>query len=123
MTTLSKICAVLGIAVTTWSTTAMADTYQHIDELALDIQKKSRQLISEARHYRHTPEYRHLVDDARDMYELAAHVHDLAHHHGSLAHLESDVAQLDAKFHHLESVFDRVERRAAHGHGHIHGDR
>lgn len=122
MATLPKICAAFGIIVTALSSSAVADTYHHIDELALSIQRQSRELICETRHYRHTPEYRHLVADTRDMYELAAHIHDLAHHHGSIEHLESDVAELDAKFHHLESVFDRVERRAAHGHGHVHGN-
>ncbi|QDV45678.1 hypothetical protein Enr13x_55570 [Stieleria neptunia] len=122
MTLFAKTFATFGLLAAFVSPSAFADTYRHIDDLASDIERKSRQIEKETRHYRHTPEYRHLVEDARDMRRLADHMHDVAHDHGSLAHLESDLQELDAKFHHLESVFDRVERRAFHGHGHVHGD-
>ena len=122
MAAFSKTLAALGLAITAFSATAKADTYHHIDQLALTIDRQSKQLVREAHHYRHTPEYRHLVSDARDMCRLADHLHEVAHHHGDLRHLTSDVDELDAKFHHLESVFDRVERRASHGHGHVHGN-
>ncbi len=122
MATLTKTLAAFGLVITTFSTSAFADTYQHIDQLALRIDRQAKLIVSESRHYRHTPEYQHLVADARDMSQLADHLHELAHHHGSLAHLESDLAKLDSKFHHLESVFDRVERNAAHGYGHVHGN-
>jgi hypothetical protein len=118
---LTKTFAALGLLVTLCSTSAFADTYRHIDELALDIQRQSRLLMRESSHYRHTPEYRHLLSDTRDIYKLAAHMHEVAHQHGSLAHLESDLRELDSEFHHLESVFDRVERESSHGHGHVHG--
>ena len=122
MVTLTKTIAAIGLVVTAFSTSAFADVYHHIDEVALRIDRQAKQLVAESRHYRHTPEYRHLVADARQMCQLAEHVHEVAHHRGSLAHLEADVAKLDATFHHLESVFDRVERGAAYGHGHIHGN-
>jgi hypothetical protein len=122
MATPTKILAAIGLIVTAFTASASADTYQHIDQLALKIDRAAKAIVCETRHYRHTPEYTHLVADARDLAVLADHVHEIAHHHGSLAHLDSDVAALDAKFHHLESVFDRVEWRAAHGHGHVHGN-
>ncbi|QDT13915.1 hypothetical protein [Planctomycetes bacterium K23_9] len=119
----TKTITTLGLLVlTAFASNASADTYHHIDELALQIERNSKRLISEVRHYRHTPEYSHLVSDARHMARLADHVHDLAHDHGSLTHLNSDLVELDRKFHHLESVFNRVEHNAAYGHGHIHGD-
>lgn len=121
MALFSKSLIALGMLVTTLSTSGFADTYRHIDGLALSIQRKARLLQRETVHYRHTPEYRHLLDDTRDLYRFATHLHEVAHHHGSLAHLESDVRQLDSKFHHLEAVFDRVENAAAHGHGHVDG--
>lgn len=122
MTTFTNTLAALGLVVTTFSASAFADTYHHVDQLALQIEVESKQIVNESRHYRHTPEYRHIVADAREVSRLASHIHELAHHHGSLAHLESDLAQLDAKFHHMESTFDQVELHAAHGHGHVHGN-
>ena len=120
--TLTKTFGTLGLLVTFFASTSNADTYRHIDELASSIERKARRIVSESHHYRHTPEYRHLLEDARNMCSLADHLHDVAHRHGSLAHMESDLRKLDSEFHHLESVFDRVERRASHGHGHIHGN-
>jgi hypothetical protein len=122
MTVLTKTLAAFGLVLTALSASASANTYQHVDQLALSIDQKAKLIIGESRHYRHAPEYRHLVTDARELSRLASHMHELAHHHGSLAHLESDLSQLDSEFHHMESVFDRVELRAAHGHGHIHGN-
>jgi hypothetical protein len=119
MATLSKTLAAFGLVLTTLSTSAFADTYHHIDELALSIAQQANLIVGESRHYRHTPEYRHIVADARELAQLADHLHELAHHHGSLTHMASDLAKLDSEFHHLESVFDRVEHHA--GYGHVHG--
>jgi hypothetical protein len=105
----------------TLTASVSADTYHHIDELALSIDRESKRLLQETRHYRHTPEYGHLVNDCRELSRLADHMHDVAHHHGSLSHLECDLRELDSMFHHLESLFDQIEWRAAHGHGHVHG--
>jgi hypothetical protein len=120
----STLCMPLGLLVlSTFATTASADTYDHIDELACSIERNSDRLLSEVRRYRHTPEYAHLVSDARDMERLADHIHDLARRHGSLHHLQSDVADLGCKLRHMEATFDRVERNASRGYGHVHGDR
>lgn len=118
----SKTFTALSLLITAvFTSQASADTFHHIDQLAVHIEHQANLILDETRHYRHTPEYRHLVNDARRMAALAAHMHDIVHLRNHLGHLESDLAQLDAKFHHLESVFDRVERNAAYGHGHIHG--
>lgn len=122
MNFVTKTITAFGLLVVAAAAPASAGTYEHIDQLALRIEQQGRLLVSETRHYRHTPEYAHLVADAREICRLATHVHEVAHNHGSVAHLASDLAQLDAKFHHLESVFDRIENHAAHGHGHIHGN-
>lgn len=122
MALFTKTVVALGLFVASVSSTAMADTYHHIDQLALDIARQTETLASESRHYRHTPEYRHLLSDTREMARLADHMHDLAHHHGSISHLASDLAQLDAKFHHVESLFDHIEHSASYGYGHIHSN-
>ncbi|GAA5504672.1 hypothetical protein [Novipirellula caenicola] len=117
----NKTFASLALCLTAFCSTASADTYDHIDQLALKIAVQSNQIVRETSHYRHTPEYVHLLSDARDMARLADHIHELAHHHSSVSHLDRDLAMLDSKFHHLESLFDAIEHRAAYGHGHIHG--
>ncbi len=122
MAWLTKTFVAFSLAITGLSATSYADTYDHIDQLALRIAQQSHQLVDESRHYRHTSEYPHLVSDARDMARLADHMHEVAHHHGSVAHLAADLANLDAKFHHLESLFAQIERRARCGYGHIHGN-
>ncbi|QEG38267.1 hypothetical protein [Roseimaritima ulvae] len=122
MAWLTKTIAAFSLAITGLSATSYADTYDHIDDLALRVASQSRQVVSETRHYRHTREYPHLVADAREMARLADHMHEVAHHHGSLSHLEADLNRLDSKFHHLESLFARIERHARHGYGHIHGN-
>jgi hypothetical protein len=123
MTQLIKsITAVLTLVVaTSFATQVNADEYRHIDQLAQKIQRYSKQLKNEVRHYRHTPEYNHLVNDVNNVYRLATHIHDVTHFEGNLFHLQSDLAELDREFHHLESVFDRIEHNAAYGNGHVHG--
>ena len=97
--------------------------YRHIDELAVKIQRQSVKLIHEFRsHYSRTPEFRHLIIDARQLHRLAQHVHELAHHRGSILHLQSDLRELDRSFHHLEEIVERIERNACHYRaGHIRG--
>ncbi|WP_153558724.1 hypothetical protein [Roseimaritima sediminicola] len=121
MTWLTKSLLTLTLLTTGSLSTAQADTYEHIDQLALRIAGNARRLIPETRHYRHTHEYRHLLSDARDLERLADHLHELAHHHGSLHHMQADVASLDRRFHHLEDLIESIERHSRHGHGHVHG--
>lgn len=119
----SKTMVTFGILVASaFTAQASADTYEHLDRLAVRVERSARLLVSEMRHYRHTPEYAHLRADAKEMRRLASHMHETAHHHGSLKHLARDLAELDSSFHHFESTFARVEHNAAYGHGHVHGN-
>ncbi|TWU48691.1 hypothetical protein Poly51_45920 [Rubripirellula tenax] len=122
MATFYQAIASVALTMCVFAGSAFADTYRHIDLLALQIARETKLLVLESSHYRHTPQYRHLLDDTRDMARLADHIHDLAHHHGELVHMESDVAQLDAKFHHLEGLFHAIEREARFGNGRIYGN-
>jgi len=119
----SKTTVTFGLVVASaFAAQVSADTYEHLDRLAVRVERSARLLTSEMRHYRHTPEYGHLRAVAKDIRKLAAHMHKTAHHHGSLKHLKIDLAKLDSSFHHFESTFERVEHDAAYGHGHIHGN-
>ena len=121
MTFFIKTLATLAVTFTALATSASADTYHHIDQIALTIERQTQQLRREIVHYRHTPEYAHLYADTREIARLAKHMHEVAHHHGSLAHLQADLRTLDSVFHHMEQTFRAAEASAAHGHGHIHG--
>jgi hypothetical protein len=112
---------------------AQADTYTHIDGLAVRLQKDARLLDREfADHYRHTAQYRHLRSDAAELARLAGHIHEVAHEQGPLSHLQSDLRQIDRLFHHLEDLVREVEHGAEFddnhggfhrwGGGHIHGN-
>lgn len=122
MAPLSKTLAALTLlATTSLSSSALADTYHHIDELALAISQQTKELVYETNRYRHSPEFPHLLSDTRELARLADHMHEVAHLQGSIEHLEADLATLDATFHHFESVFARVEQGASWGYGHVHG--
>ena len=121
--TISKTITAIVIAIgfVSGADSAKASTYDHLDQLALQLQGQSRRLISEFRlHYRHTREYRHLISDGYEMYRLAAHIHRVAHQHGGVHHLQSDLKQLDQLHHHIH---DLVDHREVHPHGgHVHGN-
>ena len=114
------IAAAMGIG---GITEARAASYDHMDRLALRIQKQAAELFHEVKaHYRHTPEYRHLISDAVQMYRTAHRTHQIAHEHGCLRQLASSVRSLDRQFHHFEELVHDVENAARHGHGHVHCD-
>ena len=52
MNTFSKTIAALGIIATAWISTASADNYRLIDDLALSIARKSRLVVSETEYFR-----------------------------------------------------------------------
>lgn len=123
MTRLTKLIHATVFASIAMATSgAFADTYHHIDNLALKIQKKAGLLLAETSHYRHTPEYRYLLEDARSLRSVAGHLHTFAVRHGSIHHLEADVRQLDRLFRHTEQTFDRIEIQASRGRGLITGN-
>jgi len=126
MTTRTKLTTTVFAAITLAlvSNSANATDYRHLDRIAVRIVKNSEALFREFRiHYRHSSEYRHLIDDVKELRSHAIHIHDVAHHRGSLAHLASDVREMDRLFHHLENVVERVEHNSHHGYhsGHVHG--
>jgi hypothetical protein len=102
---------------------ARADEFEHIDSLALSLQRQTRELYNEfGEHYRHASHSIHLRNDAAKMFRLARHIHDVAHVGGSLNHIAADLRQLDQLFHHLEDLVEHIEHDAFHGDGHVHGD-
>ena len=121
-TTASKISLAVTFTVLAFALTASAkaDEYDRIDRFAQKIQKKSRLLIKETIHYRHTPQYRALVDASTYLYDAASHVHQVAHFANNLDHLQADLADLDRHFHQLEGLFEATKDSASRGHGRVH---
>lgn len=105
MRTLGTMITTAFAALMATTGTAQADTYHHIDMLALQLQRQTRALHREVDlHFRHTRQYRHLHEDVEQMEHLAEHIHDVAHRHGSVAHLRADVEKLDRLYHHVEEL-------------------
>ncbi len=119
MNLLAKTVAALTLTCTAFSGAAFGDTYRHIDQLAVTIERQARQLQCEVSHYRHTPEYGLLIAETRQLTRLAEHVRDVAQHHGSLSQLQCDLRQLDSAFHRLERTLERIEDNAFRGYGHL----
>jgi septation ring formation regulator EzrA len=82
------------------------------------------QLTSEAkRHFRHTSQYRHLLNDAASIRREAKHIDELSHHvHGisDVRHLKADLEELDELVHHIGELIEDIEH--GYGSGHTHGD-
>lgn len=121
MTLFAKTAATLILASTVISGAAFADTYRHIDELAVTVERQARMLEREVSVYRHTAEYGYLLSDTRRLARLAEHMHEVAHERGCLTHLESDLRQLDSAFHHLERTLEHIEEDSFRGHCRVHG--
>ena len=121
MALFAKTAAVLTLACSALSGTAFADTYHHIDQLAVTVERQARQLEREMSAYRFSPEYGHLLADSRRLSRVAAHLHEVAHDRGCLAHLEADVRQLEWSFQHLESTLEHVEENRFYGHCRLSG--
>lgn len=113
-------CAFL-IAMTAITSNANADLCDDIDRHAIKIQVKTRMLIQETVHYRHTPNYRRLVAETNRLYQLATHIHEVTHFEGNLVHLEADLRDLDRSFHRLEDLFDSTECESSRGYGRVRG--
>lgn len=116
MTFFAKTVATLTLVCSTFSGTTFADTYHHIDELAVTIERQARMLEREVSLYRHVPEYRYLLVDTRRLASLAEHMHEVAHNHGCIAHLEADLRHLDSAFHHLERTIEQIQDDSFRGH-------
>jgi hypothetical protein len=115
--TKTTLTAALALAALTTSS-AKADTYRHIDTLAVKMQAQSRELLKEVTlHYSHKAGYRHLRSDAIQFYRVATHIHTVAHHSGDVHHLRNDLKKADRLFHHLEQVLEQTDL-SFHGHNH-----
>lgn len=97
------------------------DDFDRIDSRAKKIQEKTRLLIKETVHYRHTPQYAALVNATTCLYDSATHVHKVAHFQNNLNHLQADLADLDRYFHQIEGLFKAAADSSSRGHGHVHG--
>jgi len=119
---ISKLVSIFTLAIIGLvSAQANADYYDHIDRSALEIRSKTRLLLSETVHYRHTPQYSQLVACTNELNRLATHIHDVTHFEGNLLRLKTDLRDLEYEFCQLEDLFDEVEIRAARGYGQIKG--
>ena len=116
--TKTTLSALAMAALTLTTSAANADTFDHIDALAVKMQADSRELLKEVSlHYSHKAEYRHLRSDAIQFYRVASHIHAVAHQSGNVHHLRSDLTKADRLFHHLEEVLERTDL-SFHGHNH-----
>ena len=122
----SKACLAIAFCifalVLSVGASAHGDEYSRIDNMAKKIQKKTKLLIKETTHYRHTAKYASLVDATTHLYEAASHVHQVVHFANNLNHLQTDLADLDRYFHQLEGLFAAAEDAASRGYGQVHGN-
>jgi hypothetical protein len=121
-TTLTFAFAIATLGLFTGTANAASDL--HVDELATQLQRDTAEFGDEIEHhFRSTPSYRHLANDARKMQRLARHIHAVAHNTGARRHIASDLAQLDKLYHHVEGLVDNMDRIAGyHGRHGYHGD-
>jgi len=118
-TTLSTSLALTALAFTT---SANADTYQHVDKMAVELQSLSRELLSDfSRHYRYKSGYQHLRSDALQLYRSAGHLHSISHQHGNVHHMRNDFDRMDKLFHHLQGALAQTDQSfGGHTHGNTH---
>ena len=124
MTRLTKsILVVVAMATASLSAeqASAQDFYQHVDDVALNVQRLAETLQAETRHYVHTPGYAQMVYSTNELRRRATLIHQLAHSHGCQHSMAAHLRILDAQFHRIEGLFDHVEFEASHGHGHVHG--
>lgn len=120
---ITKLVSALTIAIVTlFASQANADIYNHIDRSALTIQEKTKVLMNETIHYRHTPEYGKLVVCTNKLRKAAKHIHEVTHFKGNLVNLCADLQILNHEFQLLAGFFDDIERRASYGQRRIAGN-
>lgn len=113
---------IAGAVFSLTASVGLADTYQHFDSIAKDLERQAHLFVKETRHFRHTPQYRHLLHDALTLARTARHAHVTAHVGCDLRHLEKDVRILDERLHHLTDLVRDIDRGAAYGRGHARCD-
>ncbi len=91
---------------------AVPGTWEHVDELADDLEKYAQDLHDEVHLHLEGHEYfRHMDAHAEEIEELAEHIHELAHKGKSIKHLREDVVELDEQVHHADGVITKIARR------------
>lgn len=108
-----------------FSTAANARTYESpLVREAHRVVDLSDDLESELnKHFRHSSEYRHLINDVYKIRAEAKHIDKLSHDlHGlsDVRYLEADLKDLDGLVHHMGDLLDDIDRR--HTRSHTHGD-
>jgi hypothetical protein len=108
----------LSLAIGT-SSVASANHHDHIDRVAVRVQKNAQRLLEETRHYRNAPGYHQLVAQTRLVRDTAIHIHDVTHFEGNVPQLRRDVAMIDRSFHQLEDLFCHIEAEIERGRCHL----
>ena len=105
------VAVIVSLGIFAGGQTAQAGGYSDVDLQALELQRRSRDLLHEFRvHYRRTCQYRQLLADTLEMYDLASHIHEVACNRGSLAHIRNDLRELGSLHHHIEDLVAVIER-------------
>ena len=86
-------------------TATSAAGLDHLDELALEVQRKANELCWEMYLYhRHQADFRETYKAAREMWSLAGQIHELLHRDpASLGHVVKDMLELDQLFQLIEN--------------------
>ncbi len=100
---------------------ANADIWGHIDRQANDIERATKLLRQEVDHYRHTRYFGQLIGATARLKGQAIRVHSIADHSQCPKALKYAVRDMERAFHDAEMYFDRAERGAAYGDGHVSG--
>lgn len=117
----SLIASFALIAMSVSASQANANTYGHIQQMALDIQLKSDVLLGQTHHYVQTPNYQKLLRCISEMRRRAVKIHVLSIQRGCLIQMANELRILDAQFHDIEAIFDATEIQASYGNGRIRG--
>lgn len=119
----NSIKTILAIALLVGAASqANANDWHHIDQMALKVQRQTRQLVTEERHYRSSRHYGELLRCTNRLAAISAQVHDLAHHAQCPRTLKTYVNEMDNMFHKVEDLFDHIEDDAARGIGCVRGN-
>lgn len=86
-----------------------AQSYRHIDYLAMQMERQAEQLHHEVHaHFRLTPDYQHLDQAVAKMEQLAHHIHEVVHQDPDIQHLREDVEQIDQLYHHVQGIIGKL---------------
>ncbi len=119
----TSIKTILAIALLVGAASqATADTWDHIDQQAVEIQRATKKLRQATDHYRQAPHYGKLLGYTARLKAHATAARNISIHSHSLTALRNEVRLLDRVFHDAATAFDQAERDAAYGKGYIRGN-